>query len=323
MTNLNNPHDSFFQETFGRKEIAADFLDKYLPNAIKERVNLETLTICKDSFVDKELRNHFSDILYTVKQNVGAENQNIHIYLLFEHKSYPDPWVSLQLLRYLIRIWEYFRKQNPKIKKLPLVVPLVLYHGRDNWQIPNNFRSLFTDEGGLFADYIPDFTYQLYDLPSMPDEQVRGEAMGRAILLLLKYIFTPRLHDKLPKIINLLNDIQETETALEVLEIMLRYVVKTNKDYGEKDINNLLSQANIDEDIMKTFIDKYIEQGMQQGVQQGMQQGQYKIVSAMLNNRFGKLPKWVYEKLDNADHNTLEKWSIKLLSAKKLDEVFH
>jgi len=229
---------------------------------------------------------------------------------------------ALEVHAFPRRAWE-----RGETKKLPLVVPLVLYHGRDNWQIPNNFRSLFTDEGGLFADYIPDFTYQLYDLPSMPDEQVRGEAMGRAILLLLKYIFTPRLHDKLPKIINLLNDIQETETALEVLEIMLRYVVKTNKDYGEKDINNLLSQANIDEDIMKTFIDKYIEQGMQQGVQQGMQQGmqqgQYKIVSAMLNNRFGKLPKWVYEKLDNADHNTLEKWSIKLLSAKKLDEVFH
>ena len=86
---------------------------------------------------------------------------------------------------------------------------------------------------------------------------------------------------------------------------------------------------------MKTFIDEYIEQGrkkgrkegiqqgMKQGMQQGMQQAGYKILSTQLTHRFGTLPKWVTEKIDNADMDTLEKWSLRLLSAKKLDEVFH
>ena len=74
---------------------------------------------------------------------------------------------------------------------------------------------------------------------------------------------------------------------------------------------------------MKTFIDEYIEQGMKKGKKEGMQQGGYKILSTLLTPRFGTLPKWASEKIDNADIETIEKWSLRLLSAEKLDEVFH
>jgi len=98
-------------------------------------------------------------------------------------------------------------------------------------------------------------------------------------------------------------------------------------------------KTSMEDSIMKTFIDEYIEQGMkkgekegmqqgmqqgiQQGMQQGMQQGGYKILSTQLTHRFGDLPKWASEKIDNADIETIEKWSLRLLSANKLDEVFH
>ena len=85
---------------------------------------------------------------------------------------------------------------------------------------------------------------------------------------------------------------------------------------------------------MKTFIDEYIEQGMQKGIQQGMQKGMQqgmqqgtqkmnKILSTQLNHRFGTLPQWATEKIESADMDTLERWFLKLLSAEKLDEVFH
>jgi hypothetical protein len=74
---------------------------------------------------------------------------------------------------------------------------------------------------------------------------------------------------------------------------------------------------------MKTFIDEYIEQGRNKGRKEGRQEAGYKILSTLLTHRFGTLPKWATEKIDNADIDTLEKWSLRLLSAKKLDEVFH
>ena len=52
------------------------------------------------------------------------------IYLLFEHKSQPEHWTALQLLRYVVAGGEQYLKQHRKAQRLPPVYPLVLYHGQ-------------------------------------------------------------------------------------------------------------------------------------------------------------------------------------------------
>jgi hypothetical protein len=86
MSEVINPHDSFFRETFGRRETAAGFLREYLPRPVARQIDLTTLSVVKDSFVDKELRQHFSDLLYTVHHQQGS----LYLYLLFEHKGSLD-----------------------------------------------------------------------------------------------------------------------------------------------------------------------------------------------------------------------------------------
>ncbi len=315
MSEVINPHDSFFRETFSRIEIATDFLTAYLPEQIKQQIDMDTLSMSQDSFVDKELRHHFSDILYTVKHRQGT----LHIYVLFEHKSSPDKWIALQLLRYMVKIWELFRKQHPEKNQLPAIIPLVLYHGRSTWKIPKTFQAIIAQDDDFLQQYSPDFQYLLHDFSFLSSEQIKGEVLGRITLQLLKHIFNPQLSKKLPEIINLLQEVNSKQTALEILEILLRYVVKGTKNFTEEDILKILEQTSMENSVMKTFIDEYIEQGMQQGMRQ---QG-YKILSSLLIHRFGTLPDWVKEKIDNADIETLEKWSLRLLTADKLDEVFH
>jgi len=323
MNTVINPHDCFFRETFGRKEIAAGFLKEYLPQEIMKMIDLDSMRIVKDSFIEKELRHHFSDLLYTVQHRQGP----LYLYLLFEHKSSPDPWVALQLLRYMVRIWELHRKQNPKVKKLPAVLPLVLYHGRQKWRISPSFRELILQDDPHLKPFLPDFRYQLHDLSTLSDEQIRGEVLGRITLLLLKHIFDPELADQLPGILSLLQKVGAGQDTLEILEILLRYVVKATGRFDEDDIKTILSSSFIEEDIVQTFIDKYIEQGMQQGIQQGMQQGMQqggnKILTAQLKKRFGTLPGWVEKKIAEADVSAIEEWSLNLLSASTIDEVFH
>ncbi|MGE0086311.1 MAG: Rpn family recombination-promoting nuclease/putative transposase [Desulfococcaceae bacterium] len=117
-------------------EIAESFLKNHLPQFLIPHLDFSTLTIVKDSFADKELREHFSDILYTVQ----IKKNLLYIYLLFEHKSRKERFVSLQILRYMLKIWDQHIKQNPKTKKLPPVFPMVLYHGRGNGTFLKNLR---------------------------------------------------------------------------------------------------------------------------------------------------------------------------------------
>ncbi len=319
MSTVINPHDSFFRETFGRKEIAASFLREYLPEGIACQLDMKSLALVKDSYVDKELQHHFSDLLYSVQHRQGR----MYLYFLFEHKSSPDPWIGLQLLRYQVKIWEQHRKQHPKEKKLPAIVPLVLYHGRQQWRVSQRFRPLIEPDSNDLDQFIPDFSYQLLDLSTMSDDQVRGEVLERITLLLLKHIFNPALGNKLPEILTLLQEVDAKQDVLEILEVLLRYVVKATSKFDETEIKDILKKSFIEEDVMQDFIDKYVELGVQQGMQQGMQQGQGKMLTAQLTHRFGTLPDWVTQKIAEAEAGALEKWSLNIFSASSMNEVFH
>ncbi len=99
---INNPHDKYFKQVMGDKETTRDFLTNYLPRDLLEIIDLESLVIQKESFIEKELQEHFSDIMYRLKIN----GQDGYLYLLFEHKSYLYKTTALQLLKYVVSFWD-------------------------------------------------------------------------------------------------------------------------------------------------------------------------------------------------------------------------
>lgn len=221
---LPDPHDRFFRETFSRREVAEGFLRGYLPQHIVDGIRWDTLAIAKDSFIEKALRNHFSDLLYTARH----KNREIKIYLLVEHKSHPDTWVPLQLLRYQVRIWELHRKQHPK-KPLPPILPLVLYHGQPRWQGPDDFKALFGETDAALSAYIPNVRHEFCDLALPEPAAIKGAVLSRLCLLALKHIFDPEPKQALAEILPLVRDILERDTALEMLEVVLRYYVQATQ----------------------------------------------------------------------------------------------
>ena len=117
---IQNPHDKFFKEMFGRTDVAKDFLNNYLPTEIKDIVDINTLEPQKDSFVNEELEEGFSDILFKSSIN----NKEGYIYFLFEHKSYSSKDAAFQLLKYIINIWEA-KLNKESVRELPVVIPML------------------------------------------------------------------------------------------------------------------------------------------------------------------------------------------------------
>ncbi len=199
MAKIINPHDKLFREIWSNLEAARSFLTHYLPEKVMGLIDLNTLEISKDSFVEKDLKEYFSDILYMI--NFAGEPG--YIYLLFEHKSREEKWIHLQLMRYLLSIWELDLKKGRK-GSLPVIVPLVLYRGPGKWKSSTRFSSLFHGPVEALARHIPDFQFILYDLSRHSDEEIKGSVMLRVVLLLFKHIFDPDLRLKLPGIFSLM-----------------------------------------------------------------------------------------------------------------------
>ncbi|MBF0526820.1 MAG: Rpn family recombination-promoting nuclease/putative transposase [Deltaproteobacteria bacterium] len=139
---------------------------------------MDTLKAINSSFVDEQLQTHFSDLVYQVDMKLP---RRAYVCFLLEHKSYPDRLAPVQLLRYMAQIWSYILNQRPAVKYLPVVIPLVIYHGPSRWQWDKSLGSLFETDLEL-TPFLPDYRYLLYDLSVMKDEDIRGAAKTRMTL---------------------------------------------------------------------------------------------------------------------------------------------
>ena len=278
MDNLGKPNDKFFKEAFTKKETARSFIREYLPVPLQQQCDLKSLEILKDSFIDKELSEHFSDLLYRIK----ISGKSAYLYLLFEHKSYLDTWVGFQLLRNMVKIWELYRKQHKQTSKLPVILPLVIYHGQEKWKIENSIVPLFEDIENT-RHYIPDFRSEVYDISHIPDEQIKGEILLRVHLMILKYINKPQFMEKLHDILVLINSLSQKTRKTEVLETFLRYL-STTLDSSEienvsKELEATLSSGGVN---MPTMAEKWLQEGMEKGRAEGLEKGKLETAAMLL-----------------------------------------
>ncbi len=84
------PHDKLFRDTWSVKSVVAGFLQNNLPEDVLKLADLSSLEICKDSFIEKELKDFFSDLLYKI--SLKGVPGYITIYRQVSHLSFP--WLN-------------------------------------------------------------------------------------------------------------------------------------------------------------------------------------------------------------------------------------
>jgi predicted transposase/invertase (TIGR01784 family) len=300
MSQLSNPHDKFFKATFSRPEIVTSFLEEYLPPAVVNALNLETLELQKDSFIAPDLQEYFSDLLYRTQAKDGETD--VYIYLLLEHKSWVERLTPLQLLEYIVQIMKEAVKQGEK--KLPPVIPLVVYHGRQEWRISQDFADLFEGPEAL-RPYWPAFHYELLDLVRYDDADIRGMALTQVGLLLLKYIYDPDLFEQVPSIFSLFKDLMKVQTAVEYLETALIYLSTTSERFTSSDMKKAIeaTKSRQGDRLMPTLAEQWIEEGKEDGRIQGIRES----ILDLLLLRFDAAPPHIAEQISEIENLDLIK----------------
>ncbi len=331
MSEIISPHDSFFKETFSKKEVAKDHLINFLPTEVLSALDLDTLEIGKDTFVDPELKEHYSDLLYKVSTK---EDSEVFVYILFEHKSHPDSMAALQLLRYMVNIWNTHQKQF-KSSKFPVIIPLVFYHGVEKWNVGRKFSDI-VEKARIYANYIPDFQYELSDLSRYSDKQIKGKILYRVVYSLFKHIFSDDIGKWFEYICILLSQLESEQTALEFLETALKYLVKASEKIDEKTIQQSVQKALSirGEKVMPTLAEKWkqegieigiekgIERGREEGVEKGILVGLQDGIQLALKLKFGAEALPLCERVKNIDSlGKLKQIEEMLLQSKSLDEI--
>ncbi len=312
-----NPHDAFFRRVLSDLPVAAEFLRHYLPPAVSAALDLTTVQLEETSFTDHKLRQHAADLLFHVRL---AKEGEAYILVLLEHKSAPDERVALQVLRYAVLKWD--RLSLP----LPLILPVVVYHGAIPWRIGRKLGGLF---GKLYHEkiwrrYLPDFEYHLCDLSKFDDNELQGgEGLG-AVLKLLKHVFRPDLKETLPEVILdtavALSEVKATE-RLETMAVYLGEAGKVSEDAFEE----ALFKASNAGGLMETFLERLgrrlnpiaveaaTKEAMERGMERGMEQAVLEMTVALLKRKLGKLNKRSMNKIQQLPITELKQLGMDLL----------
>lgn len=102
-TTKNLPHDSLFKRIMESDIAAREFLDEYLPVEVKNIVDLNTIKVQKESYIEPNLTKRLSDIVYSVNTK---DNEKAFIYIAAEHQSSVDNLMAFRLWKYMLLLAE-------------------------------------------------------------------------------------------------------------------------------------------------------------------------------------------------------------------------
>jgi len=323
-------HDKFLKSLMDRPKAARALFRERLPRELVAQLADSPPELVDGAFVDDELRGRLSDRLFKLKMR---GEQELFVYCLMEHKSAPEALAALQLLGYMVRVWERLAREGRCGNKLPLIIPLVIYHGAAPWKVPTSFSSVVQLGPGLGIKPL-DFDMVLVNLEGIDDSALSGEPTLRAGLLALKY--ATREGMQLSRLSVVLGGLK---AAPSLLRLGLIYMMET---YRRVDRAVLLGEAKRvmpehEERIMtiaqelraegrkegiREGIRKGIKEGLEEGVKRGRVEGQRDALLRVLRRRFGRIPKAARARVMAAELPELDTWLDRALDAQRIDAVF-
>ena len=279
---LPTPHNNFFQYALSHPAAARNLIELHLPADLVQILDLDSLELQKDSFIDDELRDSYSDMLYSIRLSgrfsgrfsgrlSGQDGEPIEgqVYLLLEHKSQSDPMTCFQMLRYIVRIWE---QRLRKGQSLCPVFPLVIYHGQEAWSAPVGLEELIGGPGVLF-EYGVRMAFKVVDIGQIPDELLATDPFLQSVLGLLKYSRTRNFEDKLEFILRCLLEIGTVELQTEHLDAVLVYITTVSPSIPMETLAMTIQKIFPTQIEPGSIADEYMKKGRQEGKQEGKQEG--------------------------------------------------
>ncbi|MCY4643242.1 MAG: Rpn family recombination-promoting nuclease/putative transposase [Bacteriovoracales bacterium] len=273
-----NLHDAFFRRILMDTELCKALLQTALPKREIELFNLSTLKAELGTFIDKNLKEHRSDVIVSLK--FKGSRCKAKVFFLLEHKSYRDPKVLTQILRYQSEIYS---SQEYLLEKTPVYTVLV-HQGKRPWDFSGNFQDSELKKFPPAARKILkkrfiDFTCSYVDLQGRDLQKKTGHPGLSLALFVMKNIW--KLNDKtVEKILLQAKDLGREQKTL--IYDILKYIMKYDKRYAIKEKileleDNALNKKDkfLENDplLMFPWEEKALKKGLKKGKIEGEREG--------------------------------------------------
>ena len=307
-------HDALFRLLVSDPGRAGQLLRDYLPPEVVSRLDPEHPPVHVEGDGHRWRGQQGRSPMPLFRLHLGDGGEAI-VYTLLEHKSRVDHRTPLQLVRYVLKIWAMEMDSGTfPDGGLPLVIPMVFFHGREPWTVPCSIQEMIHAPEGLehlarsFGHYV------LHDLGRIAPQELSRSAKVRAALLALARAFHDSVSDAEADL--LVVGVAETEFERYLLAYITQQVSLPPERIEAALVRIGTDPAKVEE-IMGTAAQIWMEQGKAAGIVEG--KADTFLRQARL--KFGELSSAQAEQVRNASPEQLDSWLEALLSARDIEGV--
>ncbi len=299
-----------------------------LPAAVVRRIDWSTLTHEKTSFIDEQLRTKHADLLFSAVMG----GRLVKIYVLFEHQSTYDRQMPRRVLRYMDRMWDSVAQSDEP--ELPIILPIVLYHGEEPWPGATDFHGMF-DMLPECAPFVPQFRFILVDLAALDPAVVLDWAMSACVRFGLLAMQSMRSSTDLDELLlgwrDLILKVMAEPFEDGALGVIFRYILTVRGDDAYQRAVQIMTEyeqqyAGGD---MESIAQKLIREGQVKGRVEGWtagriegrNEGEREMLLSVIRQRLGSVPGAVQAQIEAATGEELQRWLVRVLQSSSVDEL--
>ena len=183
--------DSSSKIIFGDPHLCSQFLRGYVNIPLLKDVQPEDIEDVSERYVHMFIEERNSDVVKKV--HLKGSETSLFLVSLIEHKSQVDYNVIMQILRYIVFIWEDYEKEKErehsgisktKDFKYPPVLPIIYYDGTADWNegLKLADRVFLSD---VFESYIPNFKCILVQLKDYSNAEIMKRKDELSIVMMI------------------------------------------------------------------------------------------------------------------------------------------
>ena len=309
--------DVFFKAIFDDGGRAGSFTSDHVAD-FRDRVIGELEPVSQLFTDDELLRETQCDCLFKARMKPvdGGAAQPGYVFVLFEHKSYKADDVLLQMLKYITAITLRAKKRG---QPPPPVIPILFYHGREKWDMPRCLGLTFGEGATAPGLRLRVVTVNLNDLDQ---DHLATDPHVHAAFYAMRFCQgalkgKPGLEDVARAI--------PVESPLT--QNIVAYLMGAGK-YGVNAVKSAMAKFHPKgEQIVNTTAMQLIDQGRVEGEAKGRVEGRVegeakgrvegeaKLLSRMLQRKFGPLPPDLQQRIAQASTDEIESWSDRIWDA--------
>jgi hypothetical protein len=236
-------------------------------------------------------------------------------------QSRPDFSMPVRMMGYVSLSYQALLASQPAAawRKLPLVIPIVVYNGWEPWNVATDLGSLIGDLDASAERYRPQLRYLLVDESSFQREEL--EALRSPVADLFCIEKSRDWQDVRSGVHRLQQSVPPADESLRrAFETWLQRVILPRFGMNEeasapltlKELESMLAES----------IDRWNRKIREEGREKGQQEGEARLVLRLLRLKFGPLAPEVEEQVQAADADRLLVWGDRVLTAQRLSDVF-